>query len=116
MVRAAPCDRLVRRREHQPHQPDPGLQLSPPPVRPTRLAMCDQPRRSPGLDPTEVDRPATTTDPERPDHHQQLGSPGSVGLQPTRGRRSARPSTTIRLTTITIPRSPPAAATATGPT
>ena len=91
MVRAAPCDRLVRRRQHQPRQPDPGLLLPPPPVRPTRLAMPDQHRRPPGLDPTQVDRPAATTDPERPDHHQQLGSPGPAGLHPTPGRRSTRP-------------------------
>jgi hypothetical protein len=75
------------------------VQLPSPPVRQTWLAVPDQHRRPPGVDPTQIKRPPPTTDPEPPDHHHQLGPPRPPRLHPSRPRPT-RSTRTTRLTKI----------------
>ena len=75
VVRTAPHHPVAGRWGHQPRQFDPAVSVSPPPLRTGWLDLPTQHRRAPGVAPTEVDRPTTTTDPEPTHHRRQLEPP-----------------------------------------
>ena len=74
VVRAPSHPAVAGRRRYESGQLDPALPLSPPPLRAGLADLPTQRGRSARLDPTEVDRPTTTADPE-PTHHRQNWNP-----------------------------------------
>ena len=90
VLRTPPRHLVVGRWRHQHRQYHPAVQLPPPPLRPSGLAVRDHHRRFAGVDPTPLDRSAAATDPQPPDHDQQLGRAGPADLRSARPARAHR--------------------------